>query len=65
MIHASKKLVEFINSQNSIEDFADKLGVTRQTVYNILNQEMISSEIIAKIINETGMDFEKAFDINE
>lgn len=63
MIQASKTLKDFIEAQNSIEDFAGKLKVTRQTIYNIIKGENISSDMVAKILNETGMDFEKAFSI--
>lgn len=65
MISAGKVLKDFIKNQTSIEDLSEKLGVTRQTVYNILNGESISSEMIAKLLNETGFDFEKAFEVQD
>lgn len=65
MITASKALKEFIRNQNSIESFAEKMDVTRQTIYNILDDSKISSDMIAKFIEITGFDFEKAFEVNE
>ena len=65
MIRASKITKEFIRNQNSIEDFADKLGVTKMTVYTILDNGNVSSAMIAKLLNETGFDFEKAFEVKE
>ena len=65
MITASKLLKEFIKSQNSIEELAGKLDVTRQTVYAIISGEKVSSDMVAKILNLTGMDFEKAFEVEE
>ena len=65
MIQASKVLKEFIRSQKSIEDFASDLEVTRQTIYNILGGEKVSSDMVAKLLNKTGMEFEKAFEVEE
>lgn len=63
MIRASLILKEFIRSQKSIESFADDMDVTRQTIYNILGGDKVSSDMVAKILNKTGMEFEKAFEI--
>lgn len=62
MIKASKNLINYIDSQESVEILADELGVTRQTVYNVKNGADVSSEMIAKILKHTGFDFEKAFE---
>lgn len=65
MIQASNTLKEFIKAQNSIEEFAEKLNVTRQTIYNIVGGDKVSSDMVAKILNATGMDFEKAFEVKK
>ncbi len=65
MIKAKDVVKDFIKAQPTLESFAKKIGTTRQTLHNILNDENVSSEIIAKILNETGMDFEKAFMVKE
>ena len=52
----------FIESQSSIEDFAKKLNVTRQTVYNIINGGPLSSEMMSKLVNETGLTLDNAFE---
>lgn len=63
MIIAKESIKTFIKSQPSITGFADKLDVSRETVYNILNDENISSDMIAVLLKETGFEFEKAFEI--
>jgi len=65
MIIAKDSIKIFLKSQPRIETFADKLGVTRATVYNILNGENVSADSIAKLLNVTGFDFEKAFEVKE
>ena len=65
MIKASKNLVMFIEAQESIEALAKDLEVTRQTIYNVKNGSDVSSDMVAKILNYTGFDFEKAFEVKE
>jgi len=65
MIVAKQITKDFITNQNEMPTFADKIGVTKQTLYNLINGENISSEIIAKLIKATGFSFEKAFEIKE
>lgn len=63
MIVISKLMEDFIQSQTSIDGFAEKLGVSRQTVYNILKKESISSEMMSKLLNVTGITLDKAFEV--
>ena len=65
MIQASKFLKEYIKSQKSIEEFAGDLEVTRQTIYNVLSGENVSSDMVAKLLNKSGFEFEKAFEVQE
>lgn len=65
MIIAKKPIKDFIKNQPTITGYADKLNVSRETIYNILNEENISSEMIAVLLNETGFEFEKAFEVKE
>ena len=65
MIKAKDVVKDYIKAQPTLEGFAKKIGSTRQTLHNILNDENVSSDVIAKIINETGFEFEKAFDVKE
>lgn len=63
MIVARKITKEFIKAQNNITEFAKELEVSRETVYNLLNDESVSSDMVAKILTRTGFDFEKAFEV--
>lgn len=63
MIQASKVMKNYIEAQKSIESFAEEMDVTRQTIYNILDGDNVSSIMVAKLLNKTGMEFEKAFDV--
>lgn len=63
MIKAKDVVKDYIKAQPTLEGFAKKIGTTRQTLHNIMNDENISSEVIAKILDETGFEFEKAFEV--
>lgn len=65
MIRASKAIKDFIRNQPSITGFAEEMEVSRETIYNILNGENISSEMVAALLNKTGFQFEKAFEVEE
>lgn len=65
MIVISKLMREFIESQTSVEDFAKKLDVSRQTVYNILKGEQLSSEMMDKLIKHTGLTLDNAFEVDD
>ena len=61
MIQASKIMKDFIRGQRSVESLAEDLKVTRQTVYNILGGDNVSSDMVVKLLNKSGFEFEKAF----
>lgn len=65
MIIARKITKEFIRAQENITEFSKELGVSRETVYNLLNDESVSSDMVAKLLTRTGFDFEKAFEVKE
>ena len=66
MIQASNNLKSYIQLHENNEVIAKRWDVSRQTVFNILNNKHnISSELIAKILMDTGMEFEKAFEVGE
>ena len=65
MITASKLLLQFIENQGNITEFAKRLTVAPGTVYNIIKGEDISSDVVAKIINRTGLKFDSAFEVKE
>lgn len=66
MIKLSKFMREYIENQKSMEDFAEILGVSRQTVYNILDDsEGLSTKTLELLSDKTGIRFEKAFEVIE
>ena len=65
MIIARKSIKSYIKAHPSVETFAQKFSVTRQTIYNILDDMNVSSDMISKLLQETGFDFEKAFEVKE
>jgi predicted transcriptional regulator len=64
MIVAQDSIKDFINSQKSIEDLADKINVAHSTLYSVAKGNNVSADVVAKLLNETGFDFEKAFEVN-
>ena len=65
MIIAKDAIKDYITNQVNKEEFAKRVGITRQTLYNVMNWENVSSEVIAKLLSITGFDFEKAFEVKE
>lgn len=66
MIQASKFLKNYIELHTSNEVIADRWGVSRQTIFNVMNDKHnISSDLIAVILKDTGFEFEKAFEVKE
>ncbi|UOF78284.1 lambda repressor (triple mutanT)/DNA compleX-DNA compleX [Caudoviricetes sp.] len=65
MIKAKDSIKTFITSQLSIVELAERLKVSAPTLYSISNNGNVSSELVAKLLKETGFEFEKAFEIEE
>ena len=63
MIIASKNLKNYIELQADKATFAERLGISRQTLYNISEGCNVSDKLQDKIIEETGFDFETAFEM--
>ena len=66
MIKPSEHLIAHIKAQLSKKALAKKWGITERTVYNIQKGDYdISSNLVAVILGDTGLDFEKAFVLEE
>lgn len=65
MIVAKDSIKEFISSQQSVEELADKIKVAHSTLYSVAKGNNVSADIVAKLLTETGFDFEKAFEVKE
>lgn len=65
MIKANKPLITYIETQRDKEELAKKWSISLTTIYSILKGNHIESETIASILNDTGFEFEKAFEIKE
>lgn len=64
MIVASEFLKELIRSQNGgIDGFSKLIGVSRPTIYKILEGESVSSEVMGTILQKTGIELPKAFEV--
>ena len=63
MIIASKNLKNYIELQADKSDFAKRLDISRQMLYNISEGCNVSDKLRDKIIEETGFDFETAFEM--
>ena len=65
MIVASKLLKDFIKNQDNIEKFSETCGLTKPTIYKIIDGEPVSNESMSALIKETGLDMSKAFEVKE
>ena len=65
MIIASKLLKDFIRNQDNIEAFAKACGLTKPTLYKIMDGGTVSNETMSALLKETGLDMAKAFEVKE
>ena len=65
MIVAKDSVKNYINSQVSVVELAERLGVAHSTLYGVAKGNPVSAEIIDKLLEVTGFDFEKGFDRTE
>ena len=65
MIVAKESIKHYITSQASVEELAEKLRVAPSTLYSVAKGNNVSSEVVSKLLNETGFDFEKGFNTEE
>lgn len=67
MILASKNIKEYLELIGlSSKDFAAKIGFDEATTSQVLNRkEEPSKNFIEQVLIQTGMKFEKAFDVKE
>lgn len=63
MIIAKQPIIDYIRAKPSITGFAQEVDVTPQTIHNLMNGKNVSSELFCKLMDMTGFEFEKAFEI--
>jgi hypothetical protein len=65
-LYFSKEFISYINLFESRRAFCEKFQIDESTLSNILaERRSVPSELVAKIKEESGMDFEKAFEVKE
>lgn len=65
MIVATKLLKDIIKNQDNVEQFAAACGITKPTLYKIMDGEPVSNESMSALLKETGLDMSKAFRVEE
>ena len=66
MIVASSFLKEFIRSQSGgVEGFSELTKVSRPTIYKLLESEPVSNDVMSTILEKTGIELSKAFEVSE
>jgi hypothetical protein len=63
MIKAKDTVKEFVRNQADKTELCKRWQISRQTLYNLLGGDDVSAETIAHILNDTGFEFEKAFEV--
>ena len=62
MLKATARLKDFIENQRSKPLLAERWGVSLATVYKIVNSNGdINGDTVARILSDTGFDFDTAF----
>ncbi len=62
MIKASKTLIDYIKAQEKLEEFSSRSKISRNVLYSLMRGKTPSTDTVTKILNITGLDFEKAFE---
>ena len=66
MIKPSKILRSYIEGFETRRDFCERFGIDQAILSRYLSgSQTCSSNFIASVIRETGMDFEKAFEVDD
>lgn len=65
MITAKEPIKNYITSQASVEELADRMKLSPTTLYSVAKGNNVSADVVSKLLNETGFDFEKGFEANE
>ena len=65
MIIARESIKLYIKAQPNITKFAENIGVTTMTLYNIIDGNNVSADSIAKLLQVSGFVFEKAFEMRD
>ena len=65
MICATSFLIEHLRAQANLEKFAEKIGVSRPTLYKTMEGHPVSNQVMSAILKETGLDMAKAFEVKE
>ena len=66
MIKASDLLIKFFDGQENKTNLCKRLDISMPTLYRIMRQESnVDEKTIAAVLNVTGFDFEKAFEVGE
>ena len=63
MIKASKVLTDYIEAQENMGEFSDRAKIAKSVIYSVLRGETPSTDTVQKLLNVSGFDYEKAFEV--
>ena len=66
MLKASKLTIDYLKAQEDKSALATRLDCSRRTLSSIEDGDDLGhADMVAKILKETGFEFEKAFEVKE
>ena len=63
MIKATQALKLHIEAQENFTEFCKRAGLSKGAVYAVLTDKTPSTDTVQKLLNVTGFDYEKAFEV--
>ena len=65
MIVASNFMVTYLKAIANLDHFAEKINVSRPTLYKVMEGEPVSNAVMSALIKESGFDMDKAFQVKD
>ena len=65
MIVATNFMVSYLKGLANLDKFAETIGVSRPTLYKVMDGEPVSNAVMSALIKESGFDMDKAFQVKQ
>lgn len=65
MIYPKQIIIDYLKAQKDKEEFAKNVGLSVDTIWNVISGQQVGSKVVAALLKDTGFEFEKAFELKE
>ena len=65
MIYPKQIIIDYLKAQKDKEEFAKNVGLSVDTIWNVISGQQVGSKVVAALLKDTGFEFESAFQFKE